>query len=184
MSQQLKPGIVSRTKLLLKKYHENLKNTQIPAHLFWHPANQISLCSNLLSRRICFRIPRKTKELENLPYLRVSSHPKAGYENRKVGFKWYESFATKLRLSRSLSSHYYPDRCRVGWRVVFRRFALPSNRADQSSIRLNMYSTITLQKAIFAVLSGCTPFWERGLNCFMMPEYHGCILFLHHQFGR
>jgi hypothetical protein len=104
IGQELETGIVSRAKLLLQKHHENLKNTQIIAHLSNNPINQIRVSTKMLGRWICFRTPGKTDETENLPKRRVSSHLKAecgvGNYRRKRG----ESFSIQQGVSKGLSS--------------------------------------------------------------------------------
>lgn len=108
--RKAKQRLVSRTKFLLKKHHEDLKNCQITAHLSSHPVNQINLADNMLRRRICFRTPRKLKEFVNVSKWRILSHSKAETGTRKILIERFEILFGKLGFRKALSSLYHPVR--------------------------------------------------------------------------
>jgi hypothetical protein len=99
----LKSGIVSGAEFLLKKHHQNLKNTQMPAHLSLNPFNRINLTDNNLRRWICFRAPREISKTKNVAKWKAASHPKAESGSGKLKLKW-------LGLENGLSSFFYPVR--------------------------------------------------------------------------
>jgi hypothetical protein len=72
--------------------------------------DQIFLKINTLRALICFRTPRKSRELVKLPKLSVSSHPKAGFEVRKNRIKWFEMMFRRLGTKTGLSSHRHKAR--------------------------------------------------------------------------
>ena len=110
ISQQLKPSIVSATISGLKKLLKYLKHPQKIAHISLNLIDQIFLKINMLRALICFRTPRKSRELVKLPKLSVSSYPKAGFEVGKIRIKWFEMMLRRLGTKTGLSSHRHPAR--------------------------------------------------------------------------